>query len=240
MKKVLDKWWIFVCWGISIFLVWLFIVNDPGVALDSTVNPKAYMKKLGNNVHPLIDNIKIYADGNEYEVVIIDGDFRNRRYDNYPFNLKTALYQGRADLNYYILKEGGIPLDEDYNLWCFSTIIPVKRDSVLSDYHIDGKAINETIDHFIYCNFIWHFMDEYLEDGNKDRYTGWSCNNFEMEDYKKEDTIVFTESEEVEAEGELLITYTVIVNEEKVKVIARLVIESLKEDIDLYITTEIM
>ncbi|WBW96501.1 hypothetical protein [Oceanirhabdus sp. W0125-5] len=239
MKKILDRWWIFICWGIAIFLVLLMIASDLSMTIKQTITGEEYMKKVGNNVNPIIENIKIHADGNEYEVVIIDGEFKNVRYDNERLNFKTRMFEGRAVINYYILKKGCEPLDEDYNLWCFYLIIPVKRDSVLSEYHIDGKAINENIFyHQIYHNFIRNFIDDYLEDSDKERYTGWSCNNFERQDYKCENTIVFSDKGQVEGGGELLLTYTSIVNEEKIKVNARLVIESLKGDKDLYITTE--
>jgi len=233
MRKILDKWWIFVCWGIAIFMVSMFIMIDLHVNIDG----KSYMKKVGDNVHPMIENIKIHADGNEYEIVIIDGEFKNKRLDNKEFNLKARMYQGRAVINYYILKKGCEPLNEDYNLWCFYSIIPVKRDWIFSEYHIDGKAINEEIFYnWMYYFFIKNFVDGYLEHRDNEIYTGWETHNLKIEDNKSENNIVFTEKGEVE--GELLLSYIAIDKEEKIKVTARLVVENLKGDKDLYITTE--
>ncbi|WBW96500.1 hypothetical protein [Oceanirhabdus sp. W0125-5] len=234
MKKILDRWWIFVCGGIVIFMFGLFIMHDLNIQFD-----RKYMKKIGENVHPLIENIKIHADGNEYEVVIIDGYFKNRHFDNEPFNLKTRMFRGRVDINYYIMKKGCTPLSEDYKLWSLIATIPVKRDSLFNDYHIDGKLVNELPWYnYVFASLIDEFMDEYINNKDIEYIKELRREDIEREEYKYENTIIFNNNGELKEEGEVFKSYITSSTKGKMKVTAKLVINSALGEKDLYITTE--
>jgi len=241
MRKILDKWWIFVCGGITIFMFGLFIVNDPGMRLDERGNAKKYMKKIGNNVHPMLENVKIHADGNEYEVKIINSYFKNKHYDTDSFKIKTYLYKGRVDINYYILKKGAEPLDKDENLWCLFRTIPVKRDSIFDGYHIDGKLVNEGVWYsHVFDSVIYEFLDEYLRNKNIKIIKEFGNEKMEREEFKHESNIVFTDDGELKEEGEILISFITSDKDGKIKVTGRFMIKSTLGEKNLYITTERM
>ncbi|MCM1989149.1 hypothetical protein [Oceanirhabdus seepicola] len=241
MRKLLDRWWIFVCGGITIFLLGLFIMNDLGMRMDERGNAKKYMKKIGDNVHPMLENIKIHADGNEYEVIIINSYFVNKHFDTDPFRLKTYLFQGRVDLNYYILKKGSEPLDEDYGHWCLTTTIPVKRDSIFGEYHIDGKLVSEVVWYnHVFHSVIYEFLDDYISNKNIEIIKEYRSKAMEKEDFEHENTLVFNNDGELKEEGKILISFITSDKVGKIKVTAKFEIKSTLGEKNLYITTERM